>query len=63
MSCRAFPSRRPTEPKPRPAIEHMPFVGHRNCAQWGPNVRREYRPFRNAMEYGLDPAILLERKA
>jgi hypothetical protein len=49
MSCHTFPDRDPAL-KPRPATEHMPFIGHRNCAQWGGRSG-----FHAAGDYGLDP--------
>jgi hypothetical protein len=38
MSCHAFPER--NEGVPRATVEHMPFIGHRNCAQWGHHTPR-----------------------
>lgn len=32
---------------PRPAIGHMPFKGHRTCAEWGPEY--EVRHFLEAL--------------
>ena len=57
MSCHTFPDRDPAL-KARATIEHMPFKGHRNCSQWGPGSRGEYRLVKVAMDYGFDPDSL-----
>lgn len=58
MSCYAFPDR-PEWAKPRATTEHMPFKGHRTCAQWGPRLgRKESQALRKARDYGFDPESL-----
>ncbi len=42
MSCHAFPKRPPWH-NPMACKEHMPFAGHRNCAQWGHSAKYHHK--------------------
>lgn len=50
--------------RPRPAVGHMPFTGHRTVATiWNTEAaarkrERELKPHRKAIEYGFEPDSL-----
>lgn len=58
----AFDEPRDEDLRPRPAVGHMPFTGHRTVATiWAQQEaarRRELMREREAMEYGFDPDSL-----
>ena len=56
MSCRTFPERK-GEGVPRATVGHMPFAGHRTCAEWGEGKHSKTFLSR-AKEYGYDPESL-----
>lgn len=64
MATQSFEHQDDEDLRPRPAIGHMPFPGHRTVATiWNTEAaarkrERELKPHRKAMEYGLDPDSL-----
>jgi hypothetical protein len=64
MATQAFEPHGDEDLRPRPAVGHMPFPGHRTVATiWNTEAaakkrERELKPFRKAMEYGLEPDSL-----